>query len=356
MIDRSDLIAKEPIRMLVVDDSVVFRKLVRMAFEDDREFELVGFAPNGMAALRLVGEVRPQVVTLDIEMPGMDGLQTLDRLKADHPDIKVVMFSSLTAHGARKTLEALSRGADDYVPKPVGAGSLIESMKSLQQELGPKVKQLLQRQQPDLPAPVTESSNNRTSNVDIVAIGVSTGGPNALADIIPQLPGNFPCPIVITQHMPEVFTKLLAERLDAESKLSVEEAEEGSVVEPGKVLIAPGGRHLRFRREGTLIVVGLDDSPDENSCKPAVDVMFRSVRDVWGSRALAVMLTGMGQDGLLGVEALKKVGASVLAQDRETSVVWGMPGQIVSAGLADQVIPLYRIANAIQYSCREPKR
>jgi len=356
MIDRSDLIAHGPIRMLVVDDSVVFRKLLRLAFENDKELELVGFAPNGMAALKLVPEVRPQVVTLDIEMPGMDGLETLDRLKADHPDIKVVMFSSLTAHGARKTLEALSRGADDYVPKPVGAGSLGESMISLQQELGPKVKQLFQRQQPDLSAPVTEPSSKRTSNVDIVAIGVYTGGPNALAEIVPRLPPDFPCPVVITQHMPEVFTRLLAERLDGESKLSVEEAQEGSVVAPGKVLIAPGGRHLCFRRKGTLIVVSLDDSPDENSCKPAVDVMFRSVRDIWGGRTLAVMLTGMGQDGLLGVEALKKVGASVLAQDRETSVVWGMPGQVVAAGLADQVVPLYRIANAVQCICRGPKR
>lgn len=356
MIDQSDLIANDPIRMLVVDDSVVFRKLLRMAFEDDKEFELVGFAPNGMAALKMVSEVRPQIVTLDIEMPGMDGLETLDRLKADHPDIKVVMFSSLTAHGAKKTLDALSRGADDYVPKPVGAGSLVESMNSLQQQLGPKVKQLFGHQQPYLPALVEERPLTRRSNIDIVAIGVSTGGPNALAAIIPQLPLDFPCPIVITQHMPEVFTRLLAERLDAGSKLSVEEAQEGSVVGPGKVLIAPGGRHLCFRRKGTQIVVALDNSPDENSCKPSVDVMFRSVRDVWGGRTLALMLTGMGQDGLLGVEALKKVGASVLAQDRETSVVWGMPGQIVAAGLADQVIPLYRIANAIQYSCRGPKR
>jgi len=342
------------IRVLVVDDSVVIRRLVTHALEQDPSLEVVGSAPNGSIGLARIPQVNPDVITLDIEMPEMDGLQMLRQLRPSYPDLRVIMFSTLTERGAYATMEALSLGADDYVTKASNEGSLDRSMATLRGELIPKIKQFFaleeERSSPSAGATTAPSRPPRTTSPgsgsrpsfapDVVAIGVSTGGPNALGAIIPTFPADFPLPILIVQHMPPVFTRLLAERLQTTAKLKIEEASEGAVVEPGKALIAPGNYHMRVRKSGLKTVVALDQGPLENSCRPAVDVLFRSVEEVFGPAVISVVLTGMGYDGLRGAEILKAHGAFVIAQDEATSVVWGMPGAVANAGLADVVVPL----------------
>ena len=351
----------KPIRILVVDDSVVIRRLVTQALSEEPGFEVVGVAANGVIALQKVPQVQPDVITLDIEMPEMDGLETLERVKKEYPKVRVVMFSTLTERGGKHTLEALSRGADDYVTKAANVGSLDTSLGRLRNELTPKIKQFfhMPSQAPSsavpgpTPGPGAVKPRKPMASVpfagqpEIVCVGVSTGGPNALAEVFPSLPANLSVPMVITQHMPPMFTRLLAERLEKRGNLRVKEAEEGDVLKAGEVLIAPGDYHLQFRRRGTDVIATLDQGPQENSCRPAVDVMFRSVADLYGGRCLAVILTGMGKDGLAGIERLKSEGARVLAQDRATSVVWGMPGYVVEAGLADVVAPIGEIAGRI---------
>lgn len=341
------------IRVLVVDDSVVIRRLVTHALDEDKSLEVVGSAPNGSIGLARIPQVNPDVVTLDIEMPEMDGLEMLRRLRKEYKDVRVIMFSTLTERGASATMEALSLGADDYVTKAANVGSLDRSMAALRSELIPKIKQFfsVEAELNGVPKPqITVNAAPPVRNAipvfrpstaaKVVAIGVSTGGPNALGAIIPMFPANFPLPILIVQHMPPVFTRLLAERLQTATKLKVEEAVEGALVEPGKILIAPGNYHMRLRKNGTKVTVALDQEPPENSCRPAVDVLFRSVNEVYGSSAISVILTGMGYDGLRGIEILKAAGSWVIAQDEATSVVWGMPGAVVNAGLADVVAPL----------------
>ncbi len=356
------------IRVLVVDDSVVIRRLVTLALGEDPVFELVGIAANGKIALQKIPQVQPDVVTLDIEMPEMGGLETLQRIKKDYPRIRVVMFSTLTQRGAAHTFEALSRGADDYVTKAANVGSLDTSLAALRGELAPKIKQFfgetstapaVRRPKPaplDKPAPPrpvapkpppAPAVRRQAKRVEIVAVAVSTGGPNALAEVFPAFPRDFRCPIVITQHMPPMFTRLLAERLDSQSPLRVREAAEGMEIEPGAAYIAPGDYHMTLARRGAGVVVRLNQAPPENSCRPAADVMMRSVAELYGGACLAVVLTGMGQDGLAGARILKEAGAGVLAQDEASSVVWGMPGHVVQAGLADEVAPLDRIVPAI---------
>ena len=342
------------IRVLVVDDSVVIRRLVTHALEADPSLEVVGSAPNGAIGLARIPQVNPDVITLDIEMPEMDGLEMLRRLRPAYPDLRVIMFSTLTERGAASTMEALSLGADDYVTKASNEGSLDRSMAALRSELIPKIKQFFSlEQEHGAPSPVATAAASKAQQAvrpnnafrpsiapEIVAIGVSTGGPTALGAIIPTIPSDFPLPILIVQHMPPVFTRLLAERLQAATKLKVAEASEGAVVEPGKVLIAPGNYHMRLSKKRLATTITLDQGPHENSCRPAVDVMFRSVEEVYGGSAIAVVLTGMGYDGLRGAEILKAHGACIIAQDEASSVVWGMPGAVVNAGLADSVVPL----------------
>jgi two-component system, chemotaxis family, protein-glutamate methylesterase/glutaminase len=346
------------IRVLIVDDSVVIRRLVGLALGEDPAFEVVGVAANGSIALRKIVELKPDAVTLDIEMPEMDGLETLRRIRREFPKLRVVMFSTLTQRGAAHTLEALSLGADDYVTKAANVGSLDTSLRALREELGPKIKQFFGRPAPvsaqtpaappiPKPSPATGPAPKRARRPAIVAVAVSTGGPNALADIFPLFPGDLPCPMVVTQHMPPMFTRLLAERLNAKSALRVAEAEEGMALEPGLALIAPGDFHLKLRRAGGRVEATLDRGAPENSCRPAADVMFRSVLDVYGGDAVCVVLTGMGKDGLEGARLLREAGAPVVAQDEATSVVWGMPGHVVQAGLAESVVPLERVPAAV---------
>jgi two-component system, chemotaxis family, protein-glutamate methylesterase/glutaminase len=345
----------ERIRVLVVDDSVVIRRLVTHALEQEPEIEVVGAAANGVIGLQRIPQLNPDVVTLDIEMPEMDGLEMLRRIRREYPQLRVIMFSTLTDRGAAVTLEALSLGADDYVTKASNEGSLARSLARLREELVPKIRQFFHLPAPRCattpePAHVPLAARVRQGlkiPPKVVVIGVSTGGPTALSTILPEFPAGFPLPILVVQHMPPLFTRLLAERLHATCRLQVEEAGPGKLVDAGSILIAPGDFHMKVAANGGRVCVHLDQSPPLNSCRPAVDALFASVGEIYGGAVIATVLTGMGQDGLRGTQILKAHGASVLAQDEASSVVWGMPGAVVNAGLADRVLPLDQVVPEI---------
>jgi two-component system chemotaxis response regulator CheB len=341
----------QKIRVLVVDDSVVIRRLVCHALEEVPDIEVVGVAANGRIALARIPQLNPDIITLDIEMPELDGLGMLKELRRRDRAIPVVMFSTMTERGASATFEALSLGADDYVTKASNGGSLDVSLANLRHELVPKIRQFFAVTQPDaapqeashLPAaPATVRSERRA-----VAIGVSTGGPAALAKVVPQFPAAFPVPIFIVQHMPPLFTRLLAERLDTLTPLEVREGVDGEIATPGRIYVAPGDRHMRVFSSGLGPTITLDQGPPLNSCRPAVDALFNSLADVYGAGVVAAVLTGMGHDGMTGAERLAARGAYILAQDEDTSVVWGMPGSVVSAGVANQILPLDSVVPAI---------
>lgn len=346
------------IKVLVVDDSAVVRRLVTTALASDPELEIVGAAGNGRQAIELVDTLEPDVVTLDIEMPEMDGLEALTRIRLARPTLPVIMFSTLTEHGARQTLDALARGAADYVTKPSGTGGLAAAVTAVRLELVPRVKALagVRRPVPSVsavtsPASSPESRPGRRS-AHAVVVGCSTGGPDALARIFAELPAGLAVPMAVVQHMPPVFTRMLAERLDARSAVTVREAVDGDLMRPGVALLAPGDHHLRLAREGGDVVARLTQEPPENYCRPAVDVLFRSAAETYGGNVLAAVLTGMGHDGLRGAEALAARGASVVVQDEASSVVWGMPGAVAGAGLADEVLPLDRLAARLSLRSR----
>jgi two-component system chemotaxis response regulator CheB len=289
-------------------------------------------------------------------MPEMGGLETLRQIRRKYQDLCVIMFSTLTEKGGQYTLEALALGANDYVTKAANVGSLDKSMARLRDDLIPKIKQFFiierpreQLHEPVLRAgpPVVAPKPAAAVKRQIVVIGVSTGGPNALAEIFPHFPERFPCPVLVVQHMPPLFTRMLADRLSSKSRLPVREAGQAMQLEPGVALVAPGDYHMELRRNGLAETIGLHQGPPENSCRPAVDVLFRSVARLYGARTLAIILTGMGQDGLRGIREIKAAGGYVLAQDQASSVVWGMPGCVVEEGLADKVTSLDRIVPEI---------
>ncbi|MCE0534446.1 chemotaxis response regulator protein-glutamate methylesterase [Kineosporia rhizophila] len=348
------------IRVLIVDDSVVIRRLIKEILDADPRIEVVGVAHNGQVAIGKVEELKPDAVTMDIEMPVMNGVDAVRALRKTHPRLPIVMFSTLTERGASATMDALAAGASDYVTKPANVGSVMESRKNISEQLVPKLVALTGARKvvgvarapmppPQPPAGQSRASGTtrRTQPFGLLAIGSSTGGPDALATVLSALPGELPVPVVITQHMPPVFTKMLAQRLNSTCKLSISEAAEGDSVERGKVLIAPGGLHMELKTRGTGVFVHLSDAPPENFCRPAVDVMFRSVAAVYRNRVLAVVLTGMGKDGALGAGVIRAAGGEVFAQDEATSVVWGMPGATVMAGQADRVLPLEQMAGTV---------
>jgi two-component system, chemotaxis family, protein-glutamate methylesterase/glutaminase len=346
------------IAVLVVDDSVVVRRLVTTALSSDPDVEVVGTASSGRLALDKITQLKPDLVTLDIEMPDMDGLETLKELRRRHPKLPVIMFSSLTERGATITLDALTFGANDYVCKPAKVSSPDEAMANVRNQLIPKIKALTgvratRVSRGDAPAsPVLVRPRVAASpagiepigQVDVIAIGASTGGPDALALILNQLPADFPVPIVVVQHMPPLFTRLFAQRLNSAGQIAVREAKDGDLVVPGTVLIAPGDFHLSLVRDGLNVRAVTHQEGPENWVRPAVDVLFRSVAEVYGERALGVVLTGMGQDGIRGVEKMSAAGAQITVQDEATSVVWGMPGVVANAGLAHRVLPLPEVA------------
>ena len=349
----------------MVDDAVVVRKIVTDSLATDPQIEVVGVAANGRIALAKIPQINPDIITLDIEMPELDGLQTLVEIRKLYPLLPVIMFSTLTEHGGTKTLEALSLGATDYVTKPANVGSVSIAMQRVREELIPKIK-LFCSEKAGFKAPATAKPEPFTKSqpfiqktftpktpslpnqrIDIVAIGVSTGGPNALAELFPVFPKNFPVPIVLVQHMPPFFTKLLAERLTSKSEVVVKEGATGDALTPGNAWIAPGDFHMSLEKTGTRVYVSIHQGQPENSCRPAVDVLFRSVAKLYGPNTLAVILTGMGQDGLIGCEHIKDAGGKVIVQDEASSVVWGMPGFVARAGLADKILPLNQIGQEI---------
>jgi len=369
------------ISVLVVDDSVVIRRLITDALEGDPEIKVMSTAQNGRVALGKIEQLKPDLVTLDIEMPVLDGISTLRELRKTDRRTPVIMFSTLTAAGASATLDALSAGASDYVTKPANVGSVLESIRSVREQLIPRIHALCERRSvrpaypparpgsgptaqrsgaptalrpgvpttPTAPRPPVRPVAVRPSPlhngvIDVIAIGCSTGGPDALAQVLAALPGTLPVPVVVVQHMPPVFTKMFAERLDRTSALSVTEAVDGSALQRGTVYIAPGDIHLELIRSGGAVLTKLRSTPPENFCRPAVDVLFRSVAQVYGGHVLAVVLTGMGSDGKLGCTPLAAAGAEIVVQDEATSVVWGMPGSVAQAGLANSVLPLSEIA------------
>lgn len=348
------------IRVLIVDDSTVIRRLLSDALAIDPSIEIAGIAANGKIALSKIPQVNPDIITLDMEMPEMDGLTTLVELRKLYPKLPVIMFSTLTQRGAESTLDALAKGANDYVTKPANVGSVNAAIQSVQNELIPKIKQFCKWATP-APTPSTRTkiasshpnatlnmpSNGKINRVDLVVIGTSTGGPNALSAVLPKIPANFPVPILIVQHMPPIFTTHLAERLNQLSQIHVHEAKQGDTLEAGGAWVAPGNFHLTIRRQGTQLKAVLNQDPFENSCRPAVDVLFRSASEIFGPNVLSVVMTGMGQDGQRGCDAVRQAGGYVIVQDEPTSVVWGMPGSVANAGHANQILPLQKIADEI---------
>lgn len=357
------------IRVLVVDDSIVVRRLVTDVLAADPSIEIAGTAPTGRIALARIPQVQPDVVTLDVEMPELDGLMTLREIRKSYPRLAVIMFSTVTERGAAATIDALSHGANDYVTKPANVGSVAAGMQQVRDQLIPKIKALCPETArggaaPVLVAPVAAPGSAAGARapaappkiaraappdqrVDVLAIATSTGGPNALSAILPALPGDLPVPVVIVQHMPPMFTRLLAEHLAKKCALTVSEAAAGDLIRPGHICIAPGDFHLVVARSGDAVRAQLQQGPPENSCRPAADVLFRSVAEVYGPHALGVVLTGMGQDGLRGSEMMRQRGGRILAQDEPSSVVWGMAGAVARAGIVDGVWPLSEIAQVI---------
>jgi two-component system chemotaxis response regulator CheB len=351
-------------RIMIVDDSAVMRSLLRSVISADAGLEVAGTAADGASALSLIETLRPNLILLDVEMPVMDGLQTLGNLRARGHRMPVIMCSSLTQRGARVTIEALAGGASDYVAKPAGQAGREAAMQALAQELLPKIHALTTQQQSQpasawpgaarqpltLPLAPPIKARPIPSIPAVLAIGVSTGGPAALDILLPALPDSFPLPVVIVQHMPEVFTRLFAERLNGRCRLRVCEAAEGEPVRAGTIYIARGNWHMELLaslRPGLPPTLHLNQGPLENHCRPAVDVLFRSAASVYGSGVLAVVLTGMGSDGMLGCRVIREQGGSVLAQDQASSTVWGMPGAVANAGLAQRILPLNAIAPEI---------
>jgi len=341
------------IRVVVVDDSVVVRRMLSDMLNGDSRISVVATAPNGAIALQKLTQVNPDLVLLDVDMPDMDGIETVQRLRETFPRLPVIMCSSLTARGADATLRAIAAGATDYVTKPTAAVTQVDRLESFKTQLLEKVLALGHAsllpgalRPPRLPSMPTLAPVVRLGRepIEALCIGCSTGGPNALTELLREIPADLAVPIFIVQHMPPLFTKMLAERLSASSGLRVIEAEHGASVEPGSVYVAPGDNHMMLGRDGVRVVTLLNREPPENSCRPAVDVLFRSAARLYGGGALACVLTGMGQDGTRGARDIVEAGGTVIVQSAETCVVASMPGSVVAARLADKVLPLNELA------------
>lgn len=367
-------VPSEPIRILVVDDSAFMRKAISMMLESDPGLKVVGTARDGEEGVEKVRLLKPDLVTMDIEMPRMDGLAALREIMLKCPT-PVMMISSITTEGAEATLEALELGAVDFIPKQSSYVSL--DIVKIRDDLLTKIKDIVkrkhrlmalyrQRQFSKLATTSTATAitppnrdyahvsvdrprvmGKRQHHIDIIAIGSSTGGPPALQKIVPSLPGNLPVGVVVAQHMPPMFTKSLADRLNGLSKVAVREAVDGEVLEPATVLIAPGGQHLTVKRRGTKAVIRVSVEPKETLYHPCVDVLFNSVADEFGKASMGVMLTGMGSNGLFGSRNLKDRGGILIAQDEETCVVYGMPRAVIEANLTDHVASIDRLSDDI---------
>lgn len=345
---------RRPIRVLVCDDSLTIRTILTTTLGADADLEIAGTAINGQACLDALAADLPDLVVLDVEMPVMDGISALREIRRRHAKLPVVMFSSLTERGAQATVDALLAGANDYVAKPAGLNPA-EVGARIRDDLIGRIKALVPRLRtaaPDAvprgstpPAPVVARPRPAGLREPIrgVVIAVSTGGPAALAEMLPACVAGAGVPILIVQHMPAFFTTQLADRLGKICTVPVREAAEGMLAAAGTVLLAPGGRHMELAGDPLMPRIRLHDGPPENSCRPSADVLFRSAARLWGAGTLGVVLTGMGRDGLAGARAIVEAGGGIIAQDEFSSVVWGMPGEVVRAGLADAVLPVAQI-------------
>jgi len=340
--------AKGKIRVLIGEDSAFMRRVIADSLDAEPGIEVVGTAANGREVLRKLVDLQPDVVTLDLEMPMMDGLETLRFIMSEWPT-PVVILSGHTAEGARMALTCLEYGAVDFVAKT------FKGMRFPVRELVSKVKLAATvdaekvRFAPvefDLKAKTRSSRKSRTECV--VLIGASTGGPQALGEIIPRLPADLPASVVVVQHMPSNFTTYLAERLDARSAMYVMEAEDGEAVRPGSILVAPGGRHLLMdEKGGQPVMMLLPRNEKQRTACPSIDFALTSIAPIFKKRLISVILTGMGRDGEAGCNAVRKYGGRVICQDRDTSMIYGMPGAVVSAGFAHEILPVQEIANCI---------
>lgn len=340
------------LRVLIVDDAVVFRRGISEMLSDVPYLEVVGTAANGKIALMKIPALQPDALILDVEMPEMDGIETLKALRDQHPAIKVIMLSIHTSRGAEKTLEALSLGAMDFVEKPSGSNDYRVHFQKIRGDLLPKLRLLKLQKSFLLPTKKQPETFRRIPPVqhrecEIIAIASSTGGPNALNIILPEITHNVNIGILIVQHMPPLFTKQFAVSLDQKTPYTVREAATGDVVKANSIFIAPGNYHMTVRQVGAERRVALHQGPLENGCRPSADVLFRSVAENYGKHALGIVLTGMGKDGMEGARAMKERGATILAQDKDSSVAWGMPRSVIEAELADFVLPLNEIAGTI---------
>ncbi len=369
------MIPRKPLRVLVVDDTVLYRKIVSDVLASIPDIEVVGSAHNGKAAISKLASLKPDLLTLDIEMPEMNGIQVLEHIQKQAPHIGAIMLSTLTHEGGAMTMKALELGAFDFIPKPQ-SGTMAENRIKIEAAIGPMIQAFRrsarvigkstsipsqkkftagtptrQVSPPSIRRPVNPLHR---SKAEIIAIGISTGGPNALAKMLPMIPRDIGVPIVIVQHMPPMFTQSLANSLSAKCAVEVREARQGEPIVPNTVFIAPGGKQMKIvaGADGKSRVIKITDDPPENSCKPSVDYLFRSVAHHYVGRATAVIMTGMGSDGTDGLKLMKQNGATIIAQNEATCVVYGMPREAAETGLADAVLPLNQIADMIVKTVR----
>jgi two-component system chemotaxis response regulator CheB len=355
------------IRILIVDGSVIMRRLLTHVLSSDSDLEVVGSAPTGSVALAKVPRLNPDLVTLDLEMPDNDGAQTLTALHKAYPGLPVILFTPVTSETRTTALEMLALGARDCVNRVTNISNTEAIAQMVRDELIPKIKKYCSAQSSTSVATAgslggeTRGTSVQAvhrmlkSRTDVLVIGVSTGGPNALAELLAGFSADFPIPILIVQHIAPLFTRLLVDRLDKECHIRVSLGIDNEALEAGHAWLAPGGLHMTVQRRKDAVRIQTQQGPPENSCRPAVDVLFRSAAEVYGPHVLAVVLTGMGQDGHRGCERIRDAGGQIFVQDEASSVVWGMPGFVANAGLADKILPLQRLGGEIvraAWECR----
>ncbi len=351
------------VKVLIVDDSRIYRGILETALKRVPGLQIVGSVRDGFKALEFIKKTPPDIVTLDVEMDKMDGLETLKEIqklnkKTANKEVKVIMVSSHTTSGAEATIKSLEYGAIDFIGKPTTSNPT-SSIEYLKRELGEKLlafggKQIcaqpISSPSPPIatrPAPRIAALAKTSNKYDAILIGISTGGPKALTELMPNLTNGISLPILIVQHMPATFTKALADSLNVKSSYTIKEATDDEIVKPKHAYIAPGGKHMIVRKEGATEKISITDQPAEEGCKPSVNIMFRSAATAFAGKSIALILTGMGCDGTKSLAPLKRSGTYIIAQDKASSVVWGMPGSAVSSGNVSKVVPLNKIAETV---------
>lgn len=358
----------DTLKVLIVDDTIVYRKIVGDVLKEIPGVEIIGVANNGKIALSKIKTLKPDILTLDIEMPEVNGIEVLEQLHQMPSPPLAIMLSTLTQQGSEMTIKALELGAFDFVPKP-DQGTMAENLEKVKQALLPMIN-ILKRQKQTRDKIKNRSSELRTTSrpvekqtpplksihkrskrtpSEIIGIGISTGGPNALSAMVPLLPADLKAPVLIVQHMPPLFTKSLANSLNNKSQLEVKEAQDGDIIEVGKIFIAPGGKQMKVvaGADGVSRILKITDDPPINSCKPSADYLFTSIAQYYVERATGVIMTGMGSDGSEGLRQMKNSGSLIIAQDEATCTVYGMPKKPIESGITDVVAPLNKIADEI---------